>query len=491
MNVSLKSRPSSVLSTSVIKALIISSLLVLFVFFPYDSVKYIAKLTHYLIDQLGWGLLLFSSCMVILVLGIGLSPLGKLRLGGQESTEEFSTINWLAMLFTAGMGSGLIFWGIAEPVFHAYNLPEFAKNHDNSLDTALALTYFHWGIHAWSIYAISGLVIAWFSYNRGRDLKISSFGLRRFPIFRGVLDHVAIVAILFGVAGTFANSIALIQTGIEHTFSVSIDSVTFRYSLMMLISMLFTVSSLLGLRRGIRILSLLNIGIMVLMAFLVFILLDPLQTLSRMVSSSMSYLTLLPKMSFTIDSQSRDWSLSWSIIYLVWWVAWAPFVGPFIAKISRGRSIRQFLVCVVMVPTIASIFWFSIFGGAALEQDFAIQASEVVGKDYTKGLFFFFENLPLSTYFSIFALLLLITFIITSADSALLVCGLLSNSNNGKSKIIWAGVLVTLSTSLLYTNDVDLNKQVAIAGALPFTLVIIIQAFFLLKDMAKKLKDEK
>ncbi len=472
------------LDTPATSIIVIASLVLLLVLFPDISIAYIANLTQYVIDQFGLGLVLFSTAMVLLTLGISLSPLGKLRLGGATSTPEFSTSSWIAMLFTAGIGSGLIFWGIAEPVFHASNLPVFAQGLGDDIDTSLALTYFHWGIHAWAIYGIAGLVIAWFSYNRNRSLHISSaFTTKRQRGILRLVDWMAIIAILFGIAGTFANTIALIQTGLEKTLSVSIDSVAFRYSLLIGIAVMFTSSSLLGLQRGVKHLSQFNMALMVALMVVVFLLIDPLQTMVRMASSSSSYLSILSKVSFTIDPQSRDWSLGWSVTYLVWWVAWAPFVGPFIARISKGRTIRQFLGCVVIIPTLASIFWFSIFGGAALEHTLASQITESVNQDYTQGLFFFFEQLPLSTMFSMTAMILLITFIITSADSALLVCDMLIDSDSKRSKILWAIILVTLSTSLLYTNDVDLNKQVAIAGALPFTLVIVLQVIAMLRDM--------
>ncbi|WP_245986729.1 BCCT family transporter [Vibrio pectenicida] len=474
------------LNSSISTTLAITALMFLVVAFPQISISYIARLTQYTIDQFGLSFVLFSSVMVLLTFSISLSPLGKIRLGGDMSKPEFSTSSWLAMLFTAGMGSGLIFWGIAEPSFHASNLPSFAKNLGDDTDTALALTYFHWGLHAWSIYAIAALAIAWFSYNRKRTLHISSMftSQPKRGIF-SILDWMAVIAIMFGVAGTFANAIALIQTGLEQTFSIVIDSFLFRYSLLIMIAFLFTTSSLLGLKKGIKRLSLFNTIIMLAMVGAVFVLVDPVQTLERIASSSIRYIELLPQVSFAIDPQSRDWSLGWTVTYLVWWIAWAPFVGPFIARISKGRTIRQFLICVVLVPTFASIIWFSTFGGASLDSPFSANVVASVNNDYTKGLFTFFEQFPVSKMFGITALILLITFIITSADSALLVCTMLTNNDNNKTKILWAAILVSLSTALLYGNDVELNKQVAIAGAIPFTLVIALQVLALLKDMLR------
>ncbi|QIZ78935.1 BCCT transporter [Ferrimonas lipolytica] len=465
---------------------VITSLIALVIFFPRYSINVIADYTQSFIEQFGLALLLFSTVMVLLTLAISVSPLGKLRLGGAQAKTEFSTLSWLAMLFTAGMGSGLIFWGIAEPLFHFANPPAFVDAGNNSKDTALAITYFHWGIHAWSIYAMAGLAVAWFSFNRGRSMHISSsFSAKSNQSRYRFVDWMAIIAILFGVAGTFANTIALVQTGLQQTVSAEIGSVLFRYGLILLIALLFTGSSILGLHRGIKRLSLFNTMLMLVLVSVVFVSFSPLETLNTIVSSTTSYLSLLPEVSFSINDESRQWSLGWTIIYLVWWVAWAPFVGPFIARISKGRSIRQFLLSAVWVPTIASIVWFSAFGGSALEQPFAQQVIDAVNQDYTQGLFRFFQQISFGEVLSIAAIVLLITFIITSADSALLVCCMLGGDEGNKSKIVWAALLVSLSMALIYINDVDLNKQVAIAGALPFTLVMIGQVISMAVDMVR------
>ncbi|WOT06740.1 BCCT family transporter [Shewanella youngdeokensis] len=464
---------------------IIAALMIVLMLFPTYSVNLIADFTQYAINTFGLGFILFSTAMVLISALIIISPIGKLVLGGQHAKPEFSLLSWLAMLFTAGMGSGLIFWGIAEPVFHFSNLPLTAADSTDALNKALGLTYFHWGFHAWSIYALAGLAIAWFSFNRGRSLQISSsFTAQKSSPFR-LLDWLAIIAIVFGVASTFANTIALVQTGLQQTISAEIGSISLRYGLILLIAVLFTGSSLLGLHRGIKWLSQFNTLLMLVLMTIVILLVDPVSTLNTVMSSVTSYVTILPQVSFSLSEQSRQWSIDWSVIYLVWWVAWAPFVGPFIARISKGRSIRQFLLCVILVPTIASIIWFSAFGGAALSLPFADDIVTAVNHDYTQGLFRFFDHLPMTQIFSVTAIILLITFIITSADSALLVCCMLGGNSNKTNKILWATLIVALSMSLLYINDVDLNKHVAIAGAVPFTLVLIAQVIAMCRDMFK------
>lgn len=470
-------------NSSYIGMAIVGIIMILFLVYPKYSIDKIATFTQFCIQNLGLEIIWFASIMVILAVLIAVLPIGKVKLGGKDASTEFSFFSWLAMLFTCGMGSGLIFWGIAEPIFHFSNMPQFAAAKSQSADMALGLTYFHWGVHAWSIYALSALAIAWFGFNRSRSFHISSsFTAKKNSAFR-LLDWLAILAIIFGIAGTFANTIALIQTGVQETISSNIGSVGFRYGIILFLAVLFTTSSILGVNRGIKWLSQFNTLLMLLFVVVVIALFSPFDVFKRVYTSTLSYLSILPDVSFSIKEESKQWSIGWSVIYMVWWIAWTPFVAPFIARISKGRTIREFLLCVVLVPTFASIIWFSAFGGEALSQSFIQDIITAVNQDYTKGLFVFFSHLSFGKILSLTAIILLITFIITSADSALLVCGILSDNESTNAKIMWSILLVSLSMALIYINDVDLNKQVAIAGALPFIFVQLAQVVMMLRDM--------
>ena len=459
----------------------------LLMLFPSYSISQLAKLTMWVVDAFGLGFILFASAMFAVSIAIGMSRVGKVKLGGKTAVKEFTTFSWIAMLFTAGMGSGLIFWGVAEPAFHFANQPAIAKGFGDSLNTSLSLTYFHWGFHAWSIYTLSGLAIAWFSFNRGRSLKISSSFTEDDNKYKW-LNWIAIVAIIFGVAGTVANSIALAETGLLNLFSGASSSFGLRLVVILALALCFTLSSALGLQKGIKRISLFNTLVMILLLGFVFIYLDPLNITKLMLSSFVRYIEMLPALSFTIEDASRQWSLDWSVIYIVWWVAWTPFVGTFIARISKGRTVREFLVASICVPTFASIFWFSSFGGEALTQNVAAHIVQLVGQDYTLGLFEFFKLLPASVFLSVVAILLLLTFVVTSADSAIIVCCILGDNESQSAKLVWALPFILLSAILVYINDVDLNKQVAIAGALPFTLIIVCQVFMMIKDMIQQRK---
>lgn len=447
----------------------------LFTFFPQISVYQLASLTEVVITQMDDEVILFSSLAFILCAVLCVTPFGKVKLGDGE--PEFGFWPWIIMLFTTGMGSGLIFWGVAEPVFHLSNMPPVSLRGDEK-DTALALTYFHWGAHAWSLYALAGLLMGWLAYVKKRPMRVSaSFSKTEKPGWLSWVDLIAVLAILFGIAGVLANTMALVEQGIRSVTGTEKDLSAVRIGLTALVGILFTISSALGVHKGIKRLSTFNMWLMMGLFIFVLINVDMVAVATRMVSSVIAYVEILPQVSLSTIEGGEKWSQGWSVIYLIWWIAWAPFVGPFIARISRGRSVRQFLICTILIPTFASILWFSGFAGAVFESPYLNEVIKAVNDDYTKGLFTFFAHLPFSEVLSVVALLLLLTFVISSSDSAIYAAGMLTDDVRTSSKISWSVIVVTMGIALATINDVDLNKQVAIAGAIPFTLVMISQLF--------------
>ncbi len=456
-----------------------------FIIFPETAISLVAGVTGYAIHEFGLAFIIIPSLFLILSLVIALSPWGKIKLG-KDVNPEFGFISWTAMLFAAGMGSGLIFWGVAEPIAHYSHPPAFVSVDDIGKDSALALTYFHWGLHAWSLYAISGLVMAWFAFNKSRSMTISaSFTDKPESSWYQLFDLLAVVAVIFGVAGTLANSIALVQSGIEQSLGLDIGGFSFRLGLLLVITLAFTLSSTMGLDKGIKRMSLFNLLLVIIMLVAVLALVAPLSVASTVFTSTLSYLKLLPSLSFSIDVDSRQWSEGWSIIYFVWWIAWAPFVGPFIARISRGRTIRQYLLCTILIPTMTSIVWFSTFGGSVFEMSILPDVVQATNTDFTLGLFTFFDNLAFGKILTYSAILLLITFVITSADSAIYVTSMMTGSQSVKSKLMWSLVLVAITAALVLKNNIDLNKQIAIFGAIPFTLILLAQAGIMVKELIK------
>ncbi len=427
--------------------------------------------------------------VLLLSVGLALSPCGNIRLGGEGAKPDFSRISWICLLIAAGMGSGLIFWGVAEPLTHYHTAPVLVHGKGDPRWVSLGLTYFHWGAHAWSLYAITGLILAWFSYNRKRPLLISSaFAAGKQAQPYKILDFIALVAVIFGVAGTLANSIALIQTGVERLFDGIELGLAFRLILLFFMAFIFISSSMLGLKKGIQQLSLFNMIFALLLLFIVMAWSGIFSTFYTVMQSTWSYIDLLPTLSFSIDQHS-SWSRDWTVIYLLWWMCWTPFVGPFIARISFGRTVRELLLFVIFVPTVFTIFWFSAFTSQLYQlPDYLDETLKIVQGNYTGGLFQFFSYLPLGYLLSILAVLLLITFVITSADSALYVASIFTGKtrkDSSKAKLLWGALLVSIALGLVARNDVDLNKHVAIIGAIPFSLIMVFQIMAFLLDMSK------
>lgn len=448
--------------------------------FPDAVVQILSNSVGWIIEIFDTYILWAMSALLLAATFICFSPLGSIRLGNANDKPEFGTWSWLAMLFAAGMGSGLIFWGVAEPVFHL-NAP---INPYNDPGMAFAATYFHWGFHAWAIYGVSGLTIAWFVYKHQRPMNISgNFSADKKSNWRWV-DLLALIAIFFGVAGTLANSIALIETGSNQLAGVNYSGLQFRIILLLCIALAFLLSSLSGLKKGIRLLSNFNLLLASVFLLAIVLLTDVFQLGTTVWESTLTYLKHLPTLSTTIADESRDWSHDWSIIYLLWWVAWAPFTGLFIARISKGRTVREFFLGVVLVPTLMSIIWFSALGGGAMDTLDTTLLSNAVRDDYTMGLFVFLNELPFGGLLSATAMTLLVVFVVTSADSAIYVTGLLTGDQSKRSRLVWGLLLVALTLALLYENNVDLNKLIAIVGAIPFMGILLMQLVVLIKSLS-------
>nr|XP_061812007.1 glycine betaine transporter BetL-like [Nerophis lumbriciformis] len=459
---------------------------------PLLVTEYLAGWTDLVIDQLGVGFLWTGTAMLLTGLTLALTPIGRLRLGQDDGQPEFSRLSWMAMLFATGMGSGLVFWGVAEPLTHYANPPQ-----GSGADNALALTFFHWGLHAWAIYAMAGLVIAYFAFRHRQGFTIAApltatlarvVPIQAAQFVGGLATLLAILAVIFGVAGTLANGVILLRSGMV-ALGLSAGALqVVQFGLLALLSGAFLTSARSGLSRSIRWLSLVNLSLAAGLFAYLFILLEPLDLISRLFTSSAVYLRSLPAWSLQlIETESgHGWAHGWTITYLIWWIAWTPFVGVFIARISRGRTIREYLLAVILVPTIVSVLWFTTFGGGAISFDQAndglLQSELMV--DYTRPLFVWLNQLPLGVVLQLVSVVLLFVFLVTSADSAAYVLGMLGSNGNpepsNRSKLGWGALTVLIAASLLVRNDVDINKAVAIVGAIPFTVILWLQVLALL-----------
>jgi glycine betaine transporter len=458
--------------------------------FPELLTTKLQPLINQLLSYLGSPFFILVNVLLVSVIIVAISPLGQRKIGGKNALVEFSFFGWLSMLFAAGMGSGLIFWGVAEPALHTITPPLKSHLYPDPQSSALALTLVNWGAHAWALYAVFGLVLGGLTNNSEKAGDISA------PVIsatRGVLSPngqvmlsfiiklVAILAIFFGVVGTIANSTLLLRKGLE--LELGVNSVLLSgFIIVSLIVLLYTLSARLGLKKGIQALSKLNVFIAFLLMIWLLCLVPIQPVVSIAISGTLEYLRLITNGTWHFANQLNEpnWANGWTYNYYFWWLAWGPFVGVFLAKISQGRPVWQYILGVVLIPTLVTIIWFSVFSGSAIAWDSSHQSGilAAIQLDYTKGLFIFFDQLGWHATVLIWSsLLLLLIFVATSADSAILVIRQLSDVNNTHNLGIysWSFILGLCAFVLLLQNNEALNRSVAIIGALPFLAIFLLQ----------------
>ncbi len=477
-------------------------LLVLFgVFVPEALERVTSNVQTFITNSFGWYYLLLVSFIVIVCLYFLISPLGKIKLGKQDDKPEFSRPTWFAMLFSAGMGIGLVFWGAAEPIYHyAVGSPTGREvGTDQAIRDAMRYTYFHWGVHAWAIYGIVALVLAYFNFRHGEPGLISAtlkpiLGDRTQGTVGKVVDVIAVVATVVGVATTLGFGAMQINGGLSYLFGIPV-SFPVQVIIVLIVTVLFMISAWTGLGKGIKILSNLNMLLAVLLFLLTFFLGPTLFILNLFTNTLGTYLQNLPSMSFRIaplNDDVRAWINGWTIFYWAWWIAWAPFVGIFIARVSKGRSIREFVFGVLLVPSLIGFLWFATFGGSAIMQEHngVAKISELATEE---ALFGVFANFPLGTLLSIIAIILICTFFITSADSGTYVLGMMTTNGShhpgNRIKFIWGIMLSAISLVLLYSGGLQALQNTMIAAALPFSVIMALMTFSLIKALQKEARE--
>lgn len=477
-------------------------LLVLFGVFVPDSLENVtANVQAFITDKFGWYYLILVSFIVIVCLYFLISPLGRIKLGKQDDKPEFTRPTWFAMLFSAGMGIGLVFWGSAEPIYHyAVGSPTGgAVGTDEAIKNAMRYTYFHWGIHAWAIYGIVALVLAYFNFRHGEPGLISAtlkpiLGDRTQGVTGKVIDILSVVATVIGVATTLGFGAVQINGGLSYLYGFPVNF-TVQFVIVAIVTVLFILSALSGLGKGIKILSNANMILAAALFVLTFFLGPSLFILNLFTNTLGSYLQYLPGMSLRIaplDPEVREWINGWTIFYWAWWIAWAPFVGIFIARVSKGRTIREFVFGVLLIPSLIGFIWFATFGGTAIMQEHqgTAKISEMATEE---ALFGVFSNLPMGTVLSIIAILLICTFFITSADSGTYVLGMMTTNGShhpgNKIKLVWGILLAAISLVLLYSGGLQALQNTMIAAALPFSVIMALMTFSLIKALQKEAKE--
>ncbi len=468
---------------------------------PEKLTEVIMEMTTFSLNSFDWVFLLSITLFILFSFFLAFSRLGDIKLGAQHEEPEFGLVSWLAMLFAAGMGAGLLFWGVAEPLHHYMSPPpEQGSMTPQAARWAMVVTNLHWGVHAWGIYAISALVLGYYGFRRGRPMLASSPIEAVFPGYFGktlgfTADLVAIVAVAFGIAGSLGMGVMQINAGLAEVFGTPSESMTFLMGILGVLILFYMIPITTALDKGIKILSNLNLVVaLLLMAYILF--LGPTSFIFSTFTTSLGdYITNLINLSFRLYPYSgeTEWTRVWTLTYLIWWIAWAPFVGIFIARISRGRTIREFVLTVILFPTIFSVLWFSVFGGAGLHLELFGEGglASLVLEDSSQALFALFSYFPHPMLLAVVAVFLILVFLSTSAASGAYVLGMMSTGGAldppRTLKLFWGAIVAALTAAVLFAGGgVQVLRAIAISGALPFTIIMIAQVACLLKSLSEE-----
>jgi len=457
----------------------------------------------WVITNTGWLFVLAASFFVLYVLWLAASKYGRVPLGGDDERPEFKTVSWIAMMFSAGMGIGLMFWGVAEPLSH-YAAPPPGTTEaqtDAALQTAMATTMFHWALHPWAIYAIVGIAIAYGTFRKGRRQLISSafrplFGRRAEGPAGRIIDILAIFATLFGSAASLGLGALQIGAGLEYNGWVDSVSEVVLVGIIVLLTICFIASAVSGIERGIQWLSNTNMVLAILLAVFVFVVGPTLFILNLLPTALGDYIdqmtTMASRTAASGDTAMEAWLSGWTIFYWAWWVSWTPFVGMFIARISRGRTIREFVTGVLLVPSLVSLAWFAIFGGAGIFEQ--REGAGLVGQDGTvdsnAALFDLLGQYPIASATTVLVMILVGIFFVSGADAASIVMGTLSEKGDtepSKPSVVFWGALTgaVAAIMLVIGQDEALTglQNITIVAAVPFVLVMLALSISLYKDL--------
>ncbi|WP_236658301.1 BCCT family transporter [Pseudomonas knackmussii] len=491
------STPRSTLNPPVFysSALLITLLVIYAVVFQTQAQSLFEHIQQWIFTNASWFYILTVALVLISVVFLAVSRFGDIRLGPDHSEPEYRNTSWFAMLFSAGMGIGLMFFGVAEPVMHFTSPPVGEGGTVAAAREAMKITFFHWGLHAWAIYAIVGLILAYFSFRKGLPLTLRSalyplIGERIHGPIGHAVDVFAILGTVFGVATSLGYGVLQINSGFHHLFGLPVNA-TVQIILIAVTCGLATLSVASGLDKGIRILSELNLGLAVVLMLFVLALGPTVFLLQTYVQNTGGYLSDIVNKTFNLYAyEPTDWIGGWTLLYWGWWLSWSPFVGLFIARISRGRTIREFVCGVLFVPAGFTLLWMTIFGDSAIHMilnEGVKDLATVVGQDSSLALFAFLEHFPFSSVVSMVAVAMVVVFFVTSADSGALVVDMLASRGHAHSplwqRIFWSVSIGVVAIALLLANGLKALQTATIASALPFAIILLASIWGLFKAL--------
>ena len=462
--------------------------------------------------NMGWFFVILSTGTLIYLAYLAFSRFGDIVLGQPDDKPEFSDLSWYSMLFSAGMGVGIVFWGATEPLTHFFSNPAQLPGQTEQIRRAFALTMFHWGFHGWGVYTLCAVAVAYYGFRRRKNYLMSSAvaGISPVPWLERPLavftDLTATLAIVFGLAASLGTGTLALSSGLESVLGFGVNNAGGRILILSVITIAFVMSATTGLEKGIKILSNLNmLACVVLLAF-VFLVGSPLFSVKLSIDTIGGYLTQLPSLSFqvsTFDPDYEAWMAGWTITYFTWWIAWAPFVGIFIARISKGRTIKELVLGSLIVPVLFTVFWFAVFGGSALLMHLAgdmsfkelLVPSDGSSPKFQDLQFLLLSKLPFPTISGTLSCILIFTFLVTSADSACFVLAMMTSEGNldpsMKLKLFWALLMAGVTALLVREGKIGPIQAVAQMSAIPFSFVLLMMSASLPSRLRRLVKQKR
>ncbi|VXA97255.1 Glycine betaine/proline betaine transporter BetS [Brevundimonas sp. G8] len=474
---------------------IIAMLLVVATLAPGQSDRLFHSVQAWVIDTFGWLYIASVAGFVGLVLVLAIGPTGALKLGPDDAEPDFPYLSWLAMLFAAGMGIGLMYFGVAEPIQHYINPPSGEGGTFTAAREAMGITFFHYGAHAWAIYALVGLSLAYFAHRKGLPLTLRSglsplLGKRINGPIGDAVDIFAIWGTAFGIATSLGFGVSQMNSGLTYLLGIP-NTAWVQVGLIVVVMAAATASVMSGVGKGVRRLSELNLTLAVLLMLFVLVVGPTGFLFKALVQNFGLYLDHFFERTFTLYAyEPRAWMADWTLFYWAWWIAWSPFVGMFIARISRGRTVREFLLNVLLVPAGFTFLWMTVFGNTAISLDMGQAAgaiSNAVSTDLSTALFYFLEQLPGAAFTSTLAILLVAVFFVTSADSGALVIDTIASGGADDTprwqRVYWCLLLGLIAATLLLAGGLGALQAATLAAALPFVLIMILLSIGLVRQM--------
>lgn len=469
--------------------------------FPKLFGKYAQSTYDMIAGSFGWLFLVIIFVLDVFLIALAISRYGRFKLGADNEEPEFSFISWVGMLFSAGLGVGIVFWGVAEPLTHYLHSPFPGKVPDQSAESArvaMGYTFFHWGISQWSIFAISGLTVAYFQFRKQRNGLISTamepvFGEAYNRPLRNLIDILAIIATVMGIATSIGLGIMQIGGGLHHVFNLPNTNVT-KVAITVIMVCIFLGSALTGLNRGVKWLSNINVGLGAVLLIFILIFGDLKFVLESYTLAIGDYLRNFIEYSLRVNPYTGDnsWIQKWTVFYWAWVIAWSPFIGGFVARVSRGRTIREFVIGVLIIPPLISFTWIAGFGGTALKvaltQNTGIE--KIVDKDYSVALFELLQQFPISDITSVLAIALIFIFIVTSADSTTHIVASMATGgvDNPKvqHKVIWGLLIGAISVTMTIAGGLTSLQTASLVTGLPFSIILVLMIFSIMRALHRE-----